>query len=113
MPEAVVVEAVRTPIGKRGKSLANVHPTDLSGYVLRALVERTGVDPGLIDDVIWGCVNQAGDQAAQIGRYAALAAGFPESVPGITLNRACGSSQSAFDFAAGMVLGGQYDLVVA
>ncbi|HSY14895.1 MAG TPA: thiolase family protein [Jatrophihabitantaceae bacterium] len=113
MPEAVVIEAVRTPIGKRGKSLADVHPTDLSGYVLRALVERAGVDPSLIDDVIWGCVNQAGDQAAQIGRYAALAAGFPESVPGITVNRACGSSQSAFDFAAGMVLGGQYDLVVA
>jgi acetyl-CoA acyltransferase len=113
MPEAVIVEAVRTPIGKRKGSLAGVHPVDLSAAVLRALVDRTGVDPALVDDVVWGCVNQVGDQAAQIGRYAVLAAGWPESVPGVTVNRACGSSQSAFDFAAGMVLAGQYDLVVA
>jgi acetyl-CoA acyltransferase len=113
MPEAVIVEAVRTPIGKRNGSLAGVHPVDLSAAVLRALVDRTGVDPALVDDVVWGCVNQVGDQAAQIGRYAVLAAGWPESVPGVTVNRACGSSQSAFDFAAGMVLAGQYDLVVA
>jgi len=113
MPEAVVVEAVRTPIGRRKGSLAEVHPVDLSAAVLRALVDRTGVDPALVDDVVWGCVNQVGDQAAQIGRYAVLAAGWPESVPGVTVNRACGSSQSAFDFAAGMVLAGQYDLVVA
>jgi acetyl-CoA acyltransferase len=113
MPEAVIVEAVRTPIGKRKGSLADVHPVDLSAAVLRALVDRTGVDPALVDDVVWGCVNQVGDQAAQIGRYAVLAAGWPESVPGVTVNRACGSSQSAFDFAAGMVLAGQYDLVVA
>ena len=113
MPEAVIVEAVRTPIGKRKGSLAEVHPVDLSAAVLRALVDRTGVDPVLVDDVVWGCVNQVGDQAAQIGRYAVLAAGWPESVPGVTVNRACGSSQSAFDFAAGMVLAGQYDLVVA
>ncbi|MFI5957575.1 thiolase family protein [Cryptosporangium sp. NPDC051539] len=113
MPDAVIVDAVRTPIGKRNGTLSDVHPADLSAAVLRALAERTGIDPALVDDVVWGCVNQVGDQAAQIGRYAVLAAGWPESVPGITLNRACGSSQSAFDFAAGMVLAGQYDLVVA
>ncbi|MFR9804045.1 thiolase family protein [Pseudonocardia sp. RS010] len=113
MPEAVIVDAVRTPIGKRNGSLADVHPADLSGYVLRALQQRTGIDPEVIDDVVWGCVNQVGDQAAQIGRYAVLAAGWPETVPGVTINRACGSSQSSFDFAAGMVLAGQYDVVVA
>jgi acetyl-CoA acyltransferase len=113
MPEAVVCEAVRTPIGKRKGSLSEVHPVDLSAAVLTALAERTGIDPGVVDDVVWGCVNQVGDQAAQIGRYALLAAGWPETVPGVTINRACGSSQSAFDFAAGMVLAGQYDVVVA
>ena len=113
MPEAVIVDAVRTPIGKRRGSLAEVHPVDLSAVVLRALAQRTGVDPELIDDVLWGCVNQAGDQASQVGRYAVLAAGWPETVPGVTINRACGSSQSSFDFAAGMLMSGQYDLVVA
>ena len=113
MPEAVVCEAVRTPIGKRKGSLSEVHPVDLSAAVLTALAERTGIDPGVVDDVVWGCVNQVGDQAAQIGRYALLAAGWPETVPGVTVNRACGSSQSSFDFAAGMVLAGQYDVVVA
>ncbi|MDN5913723.1 MAG: thiolase family protein [Pseudonocardia sp.] len=113
MPEAVVVDAVRTPIGKRKGSLSDVHPADLSAAVLIALAQRTGLDPNLVDDVIWGCVNQVGDQAAQIGRYAVLAAGWPETVPGVTINRACGSSQSSFDFAAGMVMAGQYDVVVA
>ena len=113
MPEAVIVEAIRTPIGKRGGTLADVHPVDLSGFVLRALQERTGIDPTLIDDVLWGCVNQVGDQAVQIGRYAVLAAGWPESVPGVSINRACGSSQSSFDFAAGMVMSGQCEIVVA
>ncbi|WP_226355559.1 thiolase family protein [Pseudonocardia sp. ICBG601] len=113
MPEAVVCAAVRTPIGKRKGSLAEVHPVDLSAAVLSALAERTGIDPTVVDDVVWGCVNQVGDQAAQIGRYALLAAGWPETVPGVTVNRACGSSQSSFDFAAGMVLAGQYDVVVA
>jgi len=113
MPEAVVVEAVRTPIGKRRGSLAEVHPVDLSAAVLTALADRTGIDPALVDDVLWGCVNQVGDQSAQVGRYAVLAARWPETVPGVTINRACGSSQSSFDFAAGMVLAGQYDLVVA
>ncbi|MBW0105488.1 thiolase family protein [Pseudonocardia sp. KRD291] len=113
MPEAVVVDAVRTPIGKRRGSLADVHPADLSAAVLTELARRTGLDPNLVDDVVWGCVNQVGDQAAQIGRYAVLAAGWPETVPGVTINRACGSSQSSFDFAAGMVMAGQYDVVVA
>ncbi|MEJ3654464.1 thiolase family protein [Actinomycetes bacterium KLBMP 9759] len=113
MPQAVIVDAVRTPIGKRNGSLAGVHPVDLSAAVLRAIAERNRLDPELVDDVVWGCVNQVGDQAAQIGRYAVLAAGWPETVPGVTVNRACGSSQSALDFAAGMVLAGQYDLVVA
>jgi acetyl-CoA acyltransferase len=113
MPEVVIVDAVRTPIGKRNGSLTDVHPVDLSAYVLRALAERTGIDPAIVDDVVWGCVNQVGDQTAQIGRYAVLAAGWPESVPGITLNRACGSSQSSLDFAAGMVMSGQYDVAVA
>jgi acetyl-CoA acyltransferase len=113
MPDAVVVEAVRTPIGKRKGSLAEVHPVDLSAAVLDALRTRTGIDPNVVDDVVWGCVNQVGDQAAQIGRYAVLAAGWPETVPGVTINRACGSSQSSFDFAAGMVMAGQYDVVVA
>src|SRR4051794_16142007 len=103
MSDAVIVDAVRTPIGKRGGSLADVHPVDLSAHVLRALIERTGIDPALVDDVVWGCVNQVGDQAAQIGHYAVLAAGWPDKVPGVTINRACGSSQSAFDFAAAMV----------
>ena len=113
MPDAVVVEAVRTPIGKRKGSLAEVHPADLAAAVLDGLAKRTGIDPNVVDDVVWGCVNQVGDQAAQIGRYAVLAAGWPETVPGVTINRACGSSQSSFDFAAGMVMAGQYDVVVA
>ena len=113
MPEAVIVEAIRTPIGKRNGSLAGVHPQDLSALVLTALVERTGVDPAIIDDVVWGCVSQIGDQSSNIGRYAALAAGFPETVPGVTINRACGSSQQALEQAAHGVIAGQYDLVVA
>jgi acetyl-CoA acyltransferase len=113
MPEAVIVEAIRTPIGKRNGSLSGVHPVDLSARVLESLVARTGIDPELIDDVIWGCVSQVGDQSANVGRSAALAAGWPETVPGTTINRACGSSQQALDFAFGMVRAGIYDLVVA
>ncbi|MEU7811647.1 thiolase family protein [Pseudonocardia sp. NPDC049154] len=113
MPEAVIVDAVRTPIGKRNGSLASVHPADLSADVLKALAARTGLDPELVDDVLWGCVNQVGDQSAQIGRYSVLAAGWPESVAGATVNRACGSGQTAIDLAAGMVRGGLYDVVVA
>ncbi|WP_030326384.1 thiolase family protein [Streptomyces sp. NRRL B-3229] len=113
MRDAVIVDAVRTPIGKRNGTLAGVHAADLSAHVLRALVERTGVDPGTIDDVVWGCVTQIGDQSSNIGRIAVLAAGWPEHVPGVTVNRACGSSQQAVDSAAHAVMAGQYDLVVA
>jgi acetyl-CoA acyltransferase len=113
MPEAVIVEAVRTPIGKRNGALSGVHPVDLSAHVLTALVQRTGVDPATVDDVVWGCVSQVGDQSSNIGRYAVLAAGWPETVPGISVNRACGSSQAALEQAAHGVIAGQYELVVA
>src|SRR5437764_11787061 len=113
--DAVIVGAVRTPVGK-GKSsgaLYGVHPTDLLAHSLRTLVDRAGVDPVLIDDVIAGAVTQAGDQAVNIARNALLGAGFPESVPGVTIDRQCGSSQQAISFAAQGVLAGAYDLVVA
>lgn len=113
MPEAVIVEAVRTPTGKRGGGLSAVHAADLSAVVLGALVDRTGIDPAVVDDVVWGCVGQIGDQSANIARYSVLAAGWPESVPGTTVNRACGSSQQALDFAVQAVLSGQMDVVVA
>ncbi|MCX4426849.1 thiolase family protein [Streptomyces mirabilis] len=113
MREAVIVEAVRTAVGKRDGGLSGMHAADLSAVVLAALVERTGIDPEVVDDVIWGCVSQVGDQSSNIGRYAVLAAGWPESVPGTTVNRACGSSQQALDFAAQAVMSGQQDVVVA
>jgi len=113
MAEAVIVDAVRTPIGKRNGSLADIHPADLSANVLRVLAARTGIDPAIVDDIVWGCVSQVGDQSAQIGRYVVLAAGWPETVPGTTVSRACGSSQQALDFAAAMVMSGQCDMVVA
>lgn len=113
MREAVIVEAVRTPVGKRNGALAGVHPGDLSAHVLNALVARTGIDPAAVEDVVWGCVSQVGDQSGNIGRYALLAAGWPESVPATTVNRACGSSQQALDFAAQAVLSGQYEMMVA
>nr|MDT0667373.1 beta-ketoacyl synthase N-terminal-like domain-containing protein [Micromonospora sp. DSM 115978] len=105
--------AVRTPIGKRNGALKDWHPADLSGHVLRAVVERTGIDPALVDDVIWGTVGQVGEQTANIGRTAVLNAGWPESVPGVTVDRQCGSSQQALHFAAAGVVSGQYDLAVA
>ncbi|MFN8167963.1 MAG: thiolase family protein [Candidatus Nanopelagicales bacterium] len=113
--DAVIVEAVRTPVGvgKPGKSLSGVHPGDLSATVLDALVTRAGVDPTLVDDVIWGCVSQVGEQGVNIARNAALAAGFPESVTGTTVDRQCGSSQQAVHFAAAGLVAGHYDLVVA
>jgi acetyl-CoA acyltransferase len=113
--DAVIVGAVRTPVGvgKPGKSLSGVHPGDLSALVLDALVSRTGVDPALVDDVIWGCVSQVGEQGVNIGRNAALAAGFPETVTGTTVDRQCGSSQQAVHFAAAGLVAGHYDLVVA
>ncbi|SEM37697.1 thiolase family protein [Nonomuraea pusilla] len=115
MREAVIVEAVRTPIGKGkpGGALSGVHPVDLLAHALRALVERSGVDPLLVDDVIGGCVDQVGEQAMNTTRYAWLAAGFPEEVPAVTVDRQCGSSQQALHFAAQGVMSGAYDLVVA
>ena len=113
MPEAVIVEAVRTPIGKRNGALAVVHPTDLGAVVLRELAARTGIDPVDVDDVQWGCVTQLGDQSSNVGRFTVLAAGWPETVPAVTINRACGSSQQGLDHAAYAVMSGQQELVVA
>src|SRR5271155_225798 len=113
MRETVIVEAVRTPVGKRNGGLSSMHAADLSAIVLTELVERSGIDPEIIDDVVWGCVSQVGDQSSNIGRYAVLAAGWPESIPGTTINRACGSSQQALDFAVQAVMSGQQDVVVA
>jgi len=113
MTEAYIVSAVRTPVGRRGGGLAGVHPADLSGHVMRAAAERVGVDPAAVDDVVWGCVDQIGAQATNIGRTGWLSAGLPESVPGTTIDRQCGSSQQAVSFAAYGVLSGQQDLVVA
>ncbi|WP_099023957.1 thiolase family protein [Mycolicibacterium palauense] len=113
MAEAVIVEAVRSPVGKRNGGLSGVHPAELSAQVLNALVGRAGVDPGLVDDVIWGCVMQAGEQALDIARTALLTADWPETVPGVTVDRQCGSSQQSVNFAAAGVIAGHYDVVVA
>ncbi|HEX3548485.1 MAG TPA: thiolase family protein [Mycobacterium sp.] len=113
MRETVIVDAVRTPVGKRNGGLCDMHAADLSAIVLNALMERAGVDPDIVDDVVWGCVSQVGDQSSNIGRYSVLAAGWPESIPGTTINRACGSSQQALDFAVQAVMSGQQDVVVA
>jgi acetyl-CoA acetyltransferase family protein len=113
MTSAVIVDAVRTPLGKRNGKLKDWHPVDLAAHTLRALVERNDLDPALVDDVIMGCVSQVGDQAVNIGRNAALAAGFPESVPGTSVDRQCGSSQQAAHFAAQGVLAGAYDVAIA
>jgi acetyl-CoA acyltransferase len=113
MAEAVIVEAVRSAVGKRGGGLSGVHPADLSAQVLNGLVERAGVDPGLVEDVIWGCVMQVGEQAIDIARTAALTAGWPDTVPGVTVDRQCGSSQQSVHFAAAGVVAGHYDVVVA
>jgi len=113
MRETVIVEAVRTAVGKRNGGLSGVHAADLSAVVLNELLERAGIGPEIVDDVIWGCVSQVGDQSGNIGRYAVLAAGWPETIPGTTVNRACGSSQQALDFAVQAVMSGQQDVVVA
>ncbi|MFD9047260.1 thiolase family protein [Streptomyces zaomyceticus] len=115
MRDAVIVEAVRTPIGKgkAGGALSHVHPVALLSHTLRALIERSGIDPALVDDVIGGTVDQVGEQAMNITRYAWLGAGFPESVPATTVDRQCGSSQQAVHFAAQGVLSGAYDIAVA
>ena len=113
MRDAVIVEAVRTPTGKRNGGLSGIHSADLSAHVLRALAERSGIDPAIVDDVIWGCVMQVGEQTFDIARTAVLSAGWPESVPGTTVDRQCGSSQQAVHFAAAGVMSGQYDVAVA
>ena len=113
MRNAVIVDAVRTPVGRRNGALKDVHPVDLASVPLRAVVERNGVDPSLIDDVILGCVMQTGEQTLNIARNAVLAAGFPEEVTGVTVDRQCGSGQQAIHFAAQGVMAGAYDIVVA
>src|SRR3984957_7138523 len=113
MPNAVIVDALRTPLGRRNGKLKDQHPVDLAALVLREIVERNGVDPALIEDVIMGCVMQVGEQGINIARNAALAAGFPESTVGTTVDRQCGSSQQAAHFAAQGVIAGAYDVVIA
>jgi acetyl-CoA C-acetyltransferase len=113
MTDAYIVQAVRSPVGRRGGGLAHLHAADLSAHVIRALVERSSVDPGAIDDVIWGCVGQVGAQSFNVGRTAALSAGLPEHVPATTIDRQCGSSQQAVHFAAQAVRSGDQDIVIA
>ena len=113
MTTAVIVEAVRTPLGKRNGKLKDWHPVDLAAETLKALVDRSGIDPALVDDVVMGCVMQVGEQGVNIARNAVLAAGWPEHVPGTTVDRQCGSSQQAAHFAAQGVIAGAYDVVVA
>ena len=113
MFNAVIVDAIRTPLGRRNGKLKDWHPVDLVAETMNALIERTGIDPGIIDDVVMGCVMQAGEQSTNIARNAVLAAGWPESVPGTTVDRQCGSSQQAAHFAAQGVMAGAYDVVVA
>jgi acetyl-CoA acyltransferase len=113
MRDAVIVDAVRAPIGRRNGTLKGVHPVDLSADVLTALASRSNLDPEVIEDVIWGCVTQIADQSTNVGRLAVLAAGWPETIPGVTLDRACGSSQQAVHFAVASVMAGHNDVVVA
>ena len=113
MRDAVIVAAVRTPVGKRNGALSGLHPVALSAHVLNALVTRTGLDPAVVDDVVWGCVGQVGEQAFDIARTSVLAAGWPETVTGVTVDRQCGSSQQAVHFAAAGLIAGHYDVVVA
>ncbi|MFP5253444.1 MAG: acetyl-CoA C-acetyltransferase [Actinomycetes bacterium] len=113
MPEAYIVDAVRTPVGRRGGALAQVHSADLAAHVLGALMDRAGVDPGAVDDVVMGCCDTIGSQAGDVARTAWLVAGLPEHVPGVTIDRQCGSSQQAVHFAAQGVMSGTQDLVVA
>ncbi len=113
MTNAVIVDAIRTPLGRRNGKLKDWHPVDLVAETMKALQQRTGIDPGIVDDVIMGCVMQVGEQSTNIGRNAVLAAGWPEEVPGTTIDRQCGSSQQAAAFAAQGVIAGAYDVVVA
>jgi acetyl-CoA C-acetyltransferase len=113
MPEAYIVDAVRSPVGRRGGGLSQVHPADLGAHSLTALMQRTGVDPGAVEDVVFGCVDTIGGQAGDIARTCWLVAGLPDHVPGTTVDRQCGSSQQAVHFAAQAVLSGTMDVVVA
>ena len=113
MRDAVIVAAVRTPVGKRNSALSGLHPVALSAHVLNALITRTGIDPAVVDDVVWGCVGQVGEQTFDIARTSVLAAGWPETVTGVTVDRQCGSSQQAVHFAAAGLIAGHYDVVVA
>ena len=113
MRDAVIVEAVRTPVGKRNGGLSGVHPVELSAHILKSVAQRSGIDPAVVDDVVWGCVSQVGEQTLDIARTAVLAAGWPETVTGVTVDRQCGSSQQAVHFAAAGLIAGQYDVVVA
>ncbi|MFB9930544.1 acetyl-CoA C-acetyltransferase [Amycolatopsis halotolerans] len=113
MPEAYVVDAVRTPVGRRGGSLAGMHSADLGAHAISALVQRTGIDPGAVDDVVFGCCDTIGSQAGDVARTAWLVAGLPDQVPGVTIDRQCGSSQQAVHFAAQGVMSGTADLIVA
>ncbi|GED99108.1 acetyl-CoA C-acetyltransferase [Gordonia crocea] len=112
-PQAYIVDAIRTPVGKRNGSLAKVHPADLGAHVISAIVERTGIDPDVVDDVVFGCVDTIGPQAGNIARTAWLTAGMPLAVPGTTVDRQCGSSQQAIHFAAQAVMSGTQDVVLA
>src|SRR5438132_8255840 len=113
MPEAYIVDTVRTPVGRRGGGLAHVHPADLGAHTLQELMARTGIDPSAVEDVVYGCLDTIGPQAGDIGRTAWLAAGLPQEVPGVTIDRQCGSSQQAVHFAAQGVMSGTQDIVIA
>src|SRR5881398_3444406 len=113
MAEAYIVDAVRTPVGKKGGGLASAHPADLGAHAISGLVDRTGIDPAAVEDVVFGCVDAIGPQAGDIARTCWLAAGLPEEVPGVTVDRQCGSSQQAVHFAAQAVMSGTQDLVIA
>ena len=113
MAEAYIVDAVRTPVGKRGGSFAEVHPADIGAHAIKGVVERTGIDPAAVEDVMFGCLDNLGPQAGDIARTAWLAAGLPETVPGVTIDRQCGSGQQAVHFAATGVMAGVNDMIVA
>src|SRR5438270_952102 len=113
MADAYIVDAVRSPVGRRGGGLSQIHPADLGAHALTALMQRTGIDPAAVEDVIFGCVDTIGGQAGDIARTCWLAAGLPDHVPGTTVDRQCGSSQQAVHFAAQAVLSGTSDIVVA
>lgn len=113
MRSAVIVDAIRTPIGRRNGQFSGVHPVDLSAHVLTELLRRNDLGPEVVEDVVWGCVSQIGDQSSNVGRLAVLSAGWPESIPGTTVDRACGSSQQAIHFAIAGVVAGHYDVVIA